>query len=277
MKPKFEHKKSLGQHFLNNDVVPKWLVETGAVGALDIILEIGPGTGALTAPLLKTNAKVIALEADERALTILNETFAAEVSSGQLTLIHKDVRSLNLAEFGLTDHSFKVVSNIPYYLSGYLFRTLLESPIQPSDLIFLVQKEVAKRVVESVERGGKSSLLSLSTQVYGTTTYVRTVSSGHFTPPPKVDSAIIAITDITRNNFTKKCSEVNFFTLIHAGFASKRKQLQGNLRVIVNDQAAIAETIAALGVSPAVRAEDLNLKQWLDLTESLSEHLPHPK
>lgn len=272
MKQPFIHKKSLGQHFLNNDLVPQWMVEAGKVESADTVLEIGPGTGALTKHLLRTGATVIALEADERAVIVLQEVFASEISTGQLKLHHHDVRTLNLADIGLHDQSFKVVSNIPYYLSGYLFRTMTESLVQPTTLVFLVQKEVGKRAVAVAGQGEKPSLLSIALQVYGNISYVRTVSKGHFTPPPKIDSAIIALSNITRNNFSNNLTEKIFFSILHHGFGQKRKQLQGNLRAICASEH-IKHALLTCGLPHDIRAEDLSLKNWLELATLLSPHL----
>lgn len=268
----FIHKKSLGQHFLNNEHVPRWMCEAGGVSKSDTVLEIGPGTGALTRALLATGAKVIALETDERALTVLEETFKEALAAGQLTLHHTDVRTLDLKSLGLQDHSFKVVANIPYYLSGHLFHALLQAPVQPSDLVFLVQKEVAKRACATPGGDETISLLSIATQVYGTVKYVRVVPKGHFTPPPKIDSAIISVTNITRSSFSETCTEEDFFMLLKLGFGQKRKQLQGNLRSTFKTEDVHA-ALAASGIGPNVRAETLTVQQWATLTSNLSPRL----
>lgn len=201
--PKFETKKSLGQHFLNNARVPELMADAGNVKGGDIVLEIGPGTGALTRELLKRGASVIAFEADIRAVESLKETFSAEIMAQNtrpdlvqrgLTVVHGDVREIDLKALGLRPSAFKIVANIPYYLSGMLFRLFLESDIQPTDLVFLVQREVAERIA----RDKKESLLSLSIKVFGEPKYVKTIGKGNFTPPPKIDSAIIAITNISK-------------------------------------------------------------------------------
>jgi len=268
MRESFQHKKSLGQHFLNSPVVPGWMCDAGRITAADTVFEIGPGTGALTAELLTRGATVVALETDARALQTLAERFAAELAAGQLRLVAGDARRLDLAAYGLTDHTFKIVANIPYYLSGQLFRHCLQSRIQPTALVFLVQKEVAKRATAQLERGEKESLLSLSVKAYGEPHYVKTVGRGHFVPPPAVDSAIISISDINRAAFTD-LSQSFFFELLHLGFGQKRKQLLGNLANQF-EREHLTHIFSTLGIPVSTRAEDLPLKTWLSLATALA-------
>jgi len=262
-------KKSLGQHFLTSAVVPMWMCDAAYVTSDDIVLEIGPGTGVLTKEILKRGATIVALETDLRAINVLQETFADEIAEGNLILHHTDVRTLNLSTLPfISDHSFKVVANIPYYLSGFLFRAFLESPIQPTDLVYLVQKEVAKRITTDLTKGEKESLLSLSVKVYGDPKYVKTVTRGHFTPPPKVDSGIIAIRNITRDNF-KNIEESLFFNIIHLGFGQKRKQLLGNLsKQYPRDT--LTNIFSTIDIPISARAEDIPLEKWLSLAQKLS-------
>ncbi len=267
-KQTFFTKKSLGQHFLNNSRIPERMAEAGHVREGDTVLEIGPGTGALTQALLKRGARVIALEADRRAITVLRDTFLSHITEGRLVLIHGDARTIPLRTLhpDITSGRYKVVANIPYYLSGMLFRTFLESDTQPSDLVFLVQKEVALRIA----RDTKESLLSLSIKVYGEPEYVATVKKGNFTPQPKIDSAIIAVHDISKKNF-RNIEESTFFELIHVGFKSKRKQLISNLSDKY-DRETLRTDFAKLGIREDVRAEDLGVHMWLSLGERLFTH-----
>jgi 16S rRNA (adenine1518-N6/adenine1519-N6)-dimethyltransferase len=232
------------------------------------VLEIGPGTGVLTRELLARKATVIALEADLRAVAVLEEAFSVEIKNKQLTLYHVDVRTMDLATIPkLKDHGFKVVANIPYYLSGLLFRSFLESDIQPSTLVYLVQKEVAKRICSDLMRKEKESILSLSVKAYGVPKYVKTVSKGHFAPSPKVDSAIILVQNINRDNF-KKISEDFFFDMLHIGFGQKRKQLLGNLSKTY-DRNTLTNIFSTLSLPVSTRAEDMSLNIWLTLVEQL--------
>jgi 16S rRNA (adenine1518-N6/adenine1519-N6)-dimethyltransferase len=269
--PRFETKKSLGQHFLNGKRVPTLMAEAADVKDGDVVLEIGPGTGALTRALLESGAKVVALEADERAVTVLQEAFKHEIAIERLVLFHTDVRALDvqsatLSRAGIVSGKYKVVANIPYYLSGHLFRTFLESENQPSGIVFLVQKEVAERIA----RDKKESLLSLSVKVYGDPFYIKTIGRGNFTPPPKVDSAVIAIHTISKERL-EGVSEKDFFTFIHAGFGSKRKQLLGNLSSLYPRET-LVHIFSTLGIRPDVRGEDLHLERWLELVRMLVLH-----
>jgi 16S rRNA (adenine1518-N6/adenine1519-N6)-dimethyltransferase len=261
---KFEHKRSLGQNFLTSDIVPGWMAAAAEVGAEDLVLEIGPGTGMLTRALLATGAKVIAVEADIRAIETLEITFSKEIEAGQLTIHHGDAREINPKYLGLSDHSFKVVANIPYYLSGFLLRTLLETSIQPTILTFLIQKELAVRIA----RAKKESLLSLSVKAFGEPVYSKTVGRGHFHPIPKVDSAIITIKNINRDHF-KEIDTALFFEILHLGLGKKRKQLLSNLteKYARTDLETVFTTLT---LSLTIRGEDVPLQTWLDLTKKLS-------
>ncbi len=262
---KIDAKKSLGQHFLNNPRIPEHMAEAGRVEKGDTVLEIGPGTGVLTRELLKRGARVIAIEADKRAIESLEVPFKAEIANKQLVIYHTDIRTATLTDFGVTAHSYKVVANIPYYLSGRLFRLFLETEIQPTNLVFLVQKEVALRIV----RDPKESLLSLSVKVFGVPTYVKTVGRGNFNPPPRVDSAIIAVDDISNRALTEyNVSPELFFHTIHEGFKSKRKQLLGNLSDTY-DRAVLTHIFSTLNIPLTVRGEDVPLTLWLKLTKEL--------
>ncbi|MEN9920267.1 MAG: dimethyladenosine transferase, rRNA (adenine1518-N6/adenine1519-N6)-dimethyltransferase [Candidatus Parcubacteria bacterium] len=263
MSEKFEHKKSLGQNFLKNDYAPKKMCDAANLTKGETVLEIGPGTGALTKEILARGANVIALEADLRAIESLETAFPAEIASGQLMIHHKDARVIPFSELGLKDQNYTVIANIPYYLSGLLFRSILESEIQPHTLVFLVQKEVATRIA----REKKESLLSLGVKAFGTPTYICTVGRGHFVPPPKVDSAIIAIRGISRAKF-KNLSIPAFFELLHLGFGQKRKQLVGNLSERYS-RVTIEAALSSLSLRSDIRAEDISIDMWISLATIL--------
>jgi 16S rRNA (adenine1518-N6/adenine1519-N6)-dimethyltransferase len=263
--PKIDAKKSLGQHFLNNTAIPKAMADAGSVVKRDVVLEIGPGTGVLTAELLLRGATVIGVEADLRAVEALKEHFKDEIARGDLKLFHGDIRNEPLRSFGIQEHQYKVVANIPYYLSGMLFRTFLETDMQPSSLVFLVQREVAERIT----RDPKESLLSLSVKAYGVPKYIKTGARGNFTPPPKVGSAIIQISGISHAHFAH-IDESLFFKILHLGFGSRRKQLLGNLSSEY-DREKLKHIFEAIGLREDVRGEDVALPSWISLVEKLSQ------
>lgn len=223
------------------------------------VLEIGPGTGVLTREILARGGIVTALEADLRAIEHLKEEFASEIAAGQLTVVHGDARILDLPALGVKAGEYTVIANIPYYLSGLLFRNLLDTPHQPSTLVFLVQKEVATRIA----RDKKESLLSLSVKAFGNPTYISTITKSHFTPPPKIDSAVIAIHDISHQRLAA-IDEQGFFTLLHLGFGQKRKQLLGNLSATYA-KSQLIPSFERCTLPLDVRAEDIALEKWVEL------------
>jgi 16S rRNA (adenine1518-N6/adenine1519-N6)-dimethyltransferase len=256
-------KKSLGQNFLTSPVVPRWMCEAGEVVAGDTVVEIGPGTGVLTRELLARGATVIAIETDSRMIAVLEDTFAAEIAAKKLNLINGDIRTLSLSSI-IPNRPYKIVANIPYYLSGYLLRIALENTPPPTTLVFLMQKEV----VERIARSKKSSLASLSVAVFGTAKYIKTVSRGHFSPSPKVDSAILAVTNISHQALPSKRNREEFFNLLHAGFQSKRKQLVGNLQTLVSKKDTL-DFLSMQSLPMTSRAEDLSIETWLKLYRSI--------
>ena len=244
-------KKSLGQHFLTSPSYLRAIADAASVRAGDRVLEVGPGKGSLTAELLSRGARVIAIEKDDRLIEPLSQRFAAELKHKQLTLVHGDILERDLRTL-VGSNAYKVVANVPYYISGALIRLFLEAESQPTDMSLLLQKEV----VERIARSKKESLLSLSVKAYGTPLYIKKVPAGAFSPPPSVDSAILAIKDVSRRNFLIPGHEVRFFELLHAGFAHKRKVLGKALRPHIGER---AEEIAQK------RAEDVSLATWLRL------------
>lgn len=255
-------KKSLGQHFLISKKVVLDMIEAANVLVGDRVVEVGPGRGVLTRTLLDRGAGVVAIEKDELLAEELKEIFSKEIKDGKLVLLAEDILEIadwtekkRTAFFG---KKYKVVANIPYYISGALFELFLSLPIQPESITFLVQKEVAQR---AVAKSGKESLLSLSIKCYGKPRYVRPVKKTLFRPIPKVDSAIITITDISRDFFSH-FSEKDFFITTKKGFAHKRKLLKGNLNLATG-------ALTKAGLSEKARAEDLTLSDWSKLIKTL--------
>lgn len=258
-------KKSLGQHFLKSQSVVEKIIATAQLRPSDTVLEVGPGKGVLTAALLTKVAHVIAVEKDGELVEYLTKKFAAEIEKKQLFLLSADILDRNLPSLGLSRGTYKIVANIPYYITGIFLRRFLSSTEYPESMTLLVQKEVADRILA---RDKKESLYSIGVKAYGTPKYITTVRAGNFSPAPKVDSVLLFITDISRSLF-HNVDEVSFFEVLHAGFAHKRKQLSTNLSLAFGDILSGEEVCVHCSISPSVRAEDLSIAHWRCLARYL--------
>ncbi len=243
-------KKSLGQNFLMHARIAERIVLAAQISLEDVVFEIGPGTGMLTKELLKRAKKVIALEADNELYDTLQRDFADDIALKKLELHHGDIRTFDPMDL---PKGYVVVANIPYYITGEIIRLFLETKNQPQNMTLLVQKEVAERVA----RSKKESILSLSMKAYGTPKYLFTVPRGAFRPAPKVDSAVLSISHISRAHFKNITQEQKFFELLHAGFAHKRKFVRKNL---------LDAGLPVGEIPEKARAEDVPLATWLLLS-----------
>lgn len=250
-------KKSLGQNFLKSGRILDNIVKSADITKSDIVLEIGPGMGALTEKLLETAGKVIAVEKDDRLISVLEEKFAQNIKNRSFSLIHDDILEQDISKIGLNNGEFKLVANIPYYITGMIIRMFLSGNLQPSKMVLLVQKEVAERIIA---RDKKESLLSISVKVYGEPKIMGIVAKGNFNPVPNVDSAILSVSGISKNFFTD-ITEDSFFEVLKAGFAHKRKKLFGNIKHLLGD--GVEERILnTTKLDKNCRAEDLTIEQW---------------
>jgi 16S rRNA (adenine1518-N6/adenine1519-N6)-dimethyltransferase len=256
MKPK----KSLGQNFLTSIPARNAIVAAGEIDKDDVILEIGPGKGMLTEALLESAHTVIALEKDRELIPYLEEKFKSFIQSKKLILIQGDVLTYTPETI-----RYKIIANIPYYITGAIFSKFLSEVHQPTQMVVLIQKEVAERIVA---RDGKQSLLSLSIWAYGEPKLVYRVSKGSFNPVPKVDSAVLLIKNISKKNFASSLEENNFFTLIRAGFAHKRKLVIRNMEHLF-EKDLLQNLFERRGLSEKSRAEDLSLQDWLFLSKEI--------
>lgn len=252
-------KKSLGQHFLRSRRALDKIIEAGNLNAGDMVIEIGPGEGILTERLLKVAGKVTAVEKDDQLFEFLKEKFSKEIGDGNLDLVSGDVlkfEATKLEKLG----SYKLIANIPYNITGAVLEKFLSSRFQPSLMVLLVQKEVAQRIIA---RDKKESILSISIKAYGRPRYVETVRAGSFAPMPAVDSAIIAIENISRN-FFQEFGENDFFKILRAGFRSKRKKLSSNLATILGKDK-VGKIFETLHLDENLRAENATTNTWKEI------------
>jgi 16S rRNA (adenine1518-N6/adenine1519-N6)-dimethyltransferase len=270
-------KKNLGQNFLKSKEALFKMCEAGGVSSDDVVVEIGPGKGALTEKLLERAKKVFAIEMDRDLVTILEERFGDEIKNKKLEIIEGDCLDFNPDTF-LKNTQYKIIANIPYNITGAIIRKFLSDvENKPTLMTLLVQKEVAERIVA---RDGKESILSLSVRAYATPKYIMKVHKRFFSPEPKVDSAIISINNISNKLFKNKTEEESFFHLIKAGFAHKRKVLRKNLEVGLPDMKIkevglpninkIDEIFEKLDINPKARAEDIKFEKWIQIFNLLS-------
>ncbi len=292
-------KKSLGQNFLMHARIAERIADAAGLSKNDTVLEIGPGTGKLTRALLARAKKVIAVEADHELIAPLQETFTQEIADGRLELVEGDIRNFDItmhlqnskkrpnARRGKTKSedvliygeamsrdpqqssrdgflNYAVVANIPYYITGEIIRTFLTAAHKPTSMTLLVQKEVAERVA----RSKKESLLSLSIKAYGVPKYQFTVPRGAFVPAPNVDSAVLSIFGIRSDAFASKKAEDRFFSILHAGFAHKRKLLARNLEAIASPER-IKNAFASATLPEKARSEDLSVSDWQTIANAL--------
>lgn len=253
----------LGQHFLKNPVIAKSLVDSCGIQEGETVLEIGPGTGALTKELLSTGGRVVAIEKDEALTEQLRTTFARDIEEGALRIVGADVRAITPESIGLKNGKYVLAANIPYYITGEIMRQFLSAAAQPRLAALLIQKEVAQRITAQ-----KESILSLSVKVYGEPRIERYVPAGNFSPPPDVDSAILVIEHISRAKFDSPRHEEMFFKTVKSGFSSKRKMLLNNLSDLGKE--AMVTVFKELDISEKARAEELPLEKWLALSRKLS-------
>jgi 16S rRNA (adenine1518-N6/adenine1519-N6)-dimethyltransferase len=265
-------KKSLGQHFLRSTRALSDIITAGRLAPNEHVLEIGPGEGVLTKALLDRGAFVHAIEKDRSLIPILQETFAPEIAAKKFFLTEADILALTPEELGFTKNAYKLIANIPYYITGAIIEKFLTEKNHPSCMVLLIQKEVAERIVA---RDGKHSILSIAVHIFGTPHIVAKVPRGAFVPPPNVDSAIIAIENISHEYFTTWKQEESlaiksFFDVIHAGFAHKRKFLARNLEEVAQ-ATKIGDAFTSLGLASNTRAEDVSISEWKELARLLIE------
>jgi len=261
LKFKILPKKSLGQNFLRNPKILDRILDAGEVNADDIVLEVGPGEGTLTRKLSEKAKKVIAIEKDRRVIEPLKEEF----KNRNIEIIEADVLKFDAKIDELKDNDYKIVANIPYYITSNLLRTIFEKWPRPKLIVLTIQKEVAQRIVA---KPPQMSLLSLSIQFYADAKIIDYISAGSFYPKPKVDSAIIKL--VPKKETPDETTRELFFKLIKAGFSEKRKQLVNNLsRKLDIDKNLVIKIFVELGIKEDARAETVDFQLWLSMARAL--------
>lgn len=266
-------KKSLGQNFLVSDALLRAITSAAEIDEKDTILEIGAGLGTLTRALAERAHRVIALEIDERFLPPLHQVLQGYPN---VKIVQGDILKIDLAQLLIgpgeppQDVNYKVVANLPYYITSHLLRYLLESPLKPQLLVVTVQREMAERLVATP---GKMSLLSVSVQFYGRPRIVARAPAGAFYPSPKVASAVVRI-----DAYEEPPVEVDdveaFFSLVRAGFAQRRKYLKNSLPQglgLSTDQ--VTSALSQAGIEESLRPQALSVEDWGRLCREVAPKL----
>lgn len=256
--------KSLGQNFLHDRNLAKWIVDQGKISREDFIVEVGPGLGALTELALAKGARVLAIEKDKRLATFLREKF----QNGALEIVHGDALEFD-PRILFTQPKVKLLANLPYYISGQLLIKFLEYPSPISLWLFMLQKEVARRLVAAPATRDYGAL-TLLVQLRYRVEYLRTVPASVFLPKPEVDSALVRVTPRDPRELPV-CDHNVFAELVRRGFSQRRKQLGKLIRENMPDWENAA---VKLGLNPKARAEELSLGQWIALTNYIAPITP---
>jgi len=259
-------KKRLGQHFLIDEAVLERILSAAEISPGDIVVEVGPGLGILTEGLAKQGAKVIAVELDPKLVALLKKRLAA---FPDVKIIHADILKAvprQLLQNDLTASAlfrgYKVVANLPYYITSPVLRHFFEAPLRPSVIVVMVQKEVGEAIVATP---GKMSLLSVRTQFYSKPVIIFSVPAASFYPPPKVDSVILRL-DVYPQPPIEVPDTTGFFDIVMHGFSSPRKQLRNSLaHSLEMPPSRVSLLLEKAGIDGKRRAETLDLEEWREL------------
>lgn len=254
-------RKGLGQHFLIDEEVLQTVVAAAELSPEDTVIEVGPGLGILTAELARRAGKVIAIELDTKLVLLLKRRLA---SLPNVDVINADILKVSPSQLLGGGDNYKVVANLPYYITSPILRHFVEAAPKPSLMVVMVQKEVGDAIVATP---GKMTLLAVSLQVYSKPRIVSHVLSQSFYPPPKVDSAIVRF-DLLPEPAIKVADMDSFFEVVRYGFNSPRKQLRNSLAQGLGVKpTAVALLLEKAGVEHQRRAETLSLEEWARLYE----------
>ena len=257
--------KRLGQNFLVDEQIVNKIITAAELTAEDTVLEVGPGIGTLTQALAKTGALVVAVELDRRLLPVLAKTLAGY---DNIEIINEDILQLDIRK-AVPKENFKVVANLPYYITTPIIFNLLEQKLPMERMVAMVQKEVAERMV--AKPGGKDyGALSVAIQYYTEPEIAFVVPPGSFVPPPSVDSAVI-VCKRRQEPPVEVVEEKLFFRVVKAAFSVRRKMLSNALKNMGIDSEQTAEWSELAGIDGKRRGETLSLEEFAALTNTFAK------
>lgn len=256
--------KKLGQHWLHDSAILQMIADYAEIKEDDFIVEVGPGLGTLTSKLLKYGSDILAVEYDSTLAENLIKSFPGKKN---LKVQNSDIRRFNFEEL---PKNYKLVTNLPYYISGIFFRIIIEANNKPSKAVILVQQEVAEKMSQSPEYGESNKLAMLAAYYYSAELGIK-VAPKYFNPPPKVNSQVI----ILNRRDSPLFSNIDFKTysrLVKFAFSSPRKTLINNLSSgLHKSKSEIKDIISSLNLDTEIRAEQLSLSQWQGLLNILKK------
>jgi 16S rRNA (adenine1518-N6/adenine1519-N6)-dimethyltransferase len=257
-------RKHLGQNFLGDPAILKRIAAAADLSRQDTVLEVGAGLGSLTRPLALEAGRVVAVELDDHLVAILQDRTA---DLANVEILHADI--LRVSDLGFSHRGYKVVGNLPYYITSAILRRFLERKPRPELMVVTVQREVADRIIAGP---GDMSLLAVSVQFYGQPRIVARIKAGAFYPPPKVDSAVlhVEVREQPAVVLPPGQDETDYFRVVRAGFGQRRKMLRNALSAglgMPSDH--VENALARAGVDPRRRAETLSLQEWAGVTQAL--------
>jgi 16S rRNA (adenine1518-N6/adenine1519-N6)-dimethyltransferase len=254
-------RKGLGQHFLVDGSQLRQILLAAELGPADSVIEVGPGLGTLTRSLADDSGRVVAVEKDEHLATLLRDIVKP---FGNVTIINRDILEVDLPAIireylpALGPPAYKVVANLPYYITSPVLRFFLEAAVKPQVMVVMVQKAVARQITA---KPGDMSLLSVAIQLYGEPRIVRYVPARSFYPAPAVDSAILKIAVFPKPRVDVETG--SFFTLARAGFSAARKQIANSLaHALDRSKDDVLALLRGAGIDPRRRAETLSIEEW---------------
>jgi 16S rRNA (adenine1518-N6/adenine1519-N6)-dimethyltransferase len=265
----FKMSKKFGQNFLTDENIVLKIVNAARVTKEDVVLEIGPGIGAMTAKLCERAKHVIAVEIDKMLIPILDETLAEYENC---TVINEDILKLDInAEIiKHTDKKIKVVANLPYYITTPIIMGLLEKDLPIESITVMIQKEVAERIAATP--GGKEyGALTVACGYYTKPQLSFIVPSSVFIPKPKVDSAVIHM-EVRDDRLMDKNDKDRFFAVVKAGFANRRKTLLNTLSNNLHyEKSDVKKALLKAGIEESRRAETLSFEDFKRIAEAFGE------
>lgn len=255
--------KVLGQNFLIDQKVVQDMVEAADLTNTDTVLEVGPGLGILTEKISQNNHKVLAIEKDKNLVPYLKNKFK---NNKNVEIINQDILKLQTTDYELLTAHYKIIANLPFYLTSRFLRLFLEYKNKPTVMVLLMQKEVAERIVAQKDK----SILSIACELYSEPKIIRQVSRKSFYPKPDIDCAIIKFKVFKKPQYDIEDIKL-FFRIVKAGFSARRKQIHNNLAAGLSfSSSQIKKILKKVNIDPQRRAQTLSLEEWYKLYKTIN-------